>query len=85
MRIFIAATLLCLTAGSAAAADSWASDPNWHGPGWYMTLNSMMANTIDKGPFDSEEQCNAAMPSEEEQEAMFDEIGFSDRCEYLQQ
>jgi len=85
MRMFTTLIALLLFAASATAADSWAGDANWHGPGWYVTVSSLMATTIEKGPFNTEEECKAAMPSEQEQEDIANEVGFAYECEELKQ
>ena len=85
MRMLPVLVALLSVAGSASAADSWASDPNWHGPGWYVTMSSLMASTIEKGPFGTEDDCKVAMPSEQEQDDAFDLIGFTYQCQELKQ
>ena len=85
MRILSVLAGLLSVAGAPAAGDSWSGDENWHGPGWYVTVTSLMASTIEKGPFKTEDECKAAMPSEKEREDTFDDIGFTYDCKDLKQ
>jgi hypothetical protein len=82
-RLTIAAFLMIMAA-SAMAATSWSKDEKWHGPGWYVTVTSLMAATIEKGPFTSESECKNALPSDEEQEDTFEKIGYVYDCQNLQ-
>jgi len=82
-RMTIAVLVLFIT-GSSMADTSWSSDENWHGPGWYVTLSSLMAVTLEKGPFSTEDECTRALPDEAERDRILDEIGFVFDCENLQ-
>jgi hypothetical protein len=82
MRKFVLMAMLLCFAGAAFATD-WEHDEKWKGPGWYIIVSSLMAETIDQGPFANEDACKAAMPSEEYQDEMFDEIGMTMSCKQL--
>ncbi len=82
MRMFMTVVALILMMGSASAS-TWVKDKNWQGPGWYLTISTAYASSIEKGPFSTETACKAAMPSEAEQKEMFDAIGAQYDCKNL--
>ncbi|MBP6012054.1 MAG: hypothetical protein KBA31_07490 [Alphaproteobacteria bacterium] len=69
MRKLVAMVLLLTFAGAAAAA------PVWTTPGWYQVADTIVGPFVWRGPFESQAQCEAVLPPNEE------DADYS--CEYL--
>lgn len=84
MKRWVVLVFFLLVCAPASAEEKvWSEDPKWHGPGWYATSSSFFAVVIDSGPYDSEAACEETLPSEEVQNAAFDEMGFIYMCKNL--
>lgn len=75
--------LLLVPALALADDPDLSKDPKFQGAGWYIVVSSLMSESIDQGPFPTEDACKAAMPSEEEQEDMAETIGMTEECRQL--
>jgi hypothetical protein len=61
MRLFLLSAALVLAASTAA----YAVGPGWHGPGWYIVMNTpVKQGALYRGAYKSKEDCVAAKPAD---------------------
>ncbi len=61
MRRLVLSILLSLAATTAA----FAVGPGWHGPGWYVVMNTpVKQNSLYRGVYKTAEECNADKPAD---------------------
>lgn len=59
-RLALSVLFAALTATAALAAG-----PGWHGPGWYVVMNTpIKQNALYRGAYKTQEECNADKPAD---------------------
>lgn len=57
--------LLLTTAFALSATAALAAGPGWHGPGWYVVMNTpVKQNALYRGAYDSRDACMADKPAD---------------------
>jgi hypothetical protein len=61
MRRVVLPALFVIAATSAA----YAVGPGWHGPGWYVVMNTpIKQNALYRGAYKTQDDCNADKPAD---------------------
>jgi hypothetical protein len=59
-KLILSAVLILATTGAALAVG-----PGWHGPGWYVVMNTpMKQNALYRGAYETKEACWADKPAD---------------------
>jgi hypothetical protein len=56
---------LSVLVGTLTATAALAAGPGWHGPGWYVVMNTpIKQNALYRGAYKTQDDCNADKPAD---------------------